>query len=280
MRTQCRPRVGWVALVIPLLLCANLLGCAGIPQALAPGIQVTQEDLELAEWAVRTSYPPIKGEDEDDTLLRLQMLEPAVKEAPRRGEPHGRPNFSAPVSPIAERHIAAYTRALHSWTRHTGREIAAAIDNTTGVQMGPVHQGNEESIAAPGIEITLLARADVTVLHTHPASGSFSPIDVEFFLAHPQVRRMVLTIPNGTMYVLERTAESREPDRFSPAGSAWPHAMNVAFLSDLLSGSRLVNPTLNQWHTYPDLYDRWHELNARFAARLGYTYRRLSPKGE
>jgi hypothetical protein len=50
MRTQCRPRVIRVAFVIPLLICVNLLACAGIPQDPAPGIQVIREDQELAAW--------------------------------------------------------------------------------------------------------------------------------------------------------------------------------------------------------------------------------------
>jgi hypothetical protein len=171
------------------------------------------------------------------------------------------------LAPVAPR-IARGGETLRRRTVQTGTEFAALIDAATGALVGPPLEGQEEHVDLAPQMAALRPGRRYLHLHTHPASSSFSDLDLRVFLRHPELRHMAVVGQDGSWYLASK--QRGRPSASVAVGLArWSHWFDEIAASDdeQLARGRLT--------TAQALRRELHETMVRLAPEIGLRYDHL-----
>jgi hypothetical protein len=149
------------------------------------------------------------------------------------------------------------SRDMRRRTRRRGLEYAAMVNLETGITVGPVISGSDDSVDLRRHIAALVPGRRYVQIHTHPGSTSFSHRDVAMLLSWAQIHVMVVVGVDSTWYVLSRVG----------ALTASASEAADAFLIEL---DRVEDerPGLS-------LQERTHRVWLAIAGRLGLRYDRV-----
>jgi hypothetical protein len=86
----------------------------------------------------------------------------------------------------------------------TNVELAAVFDDATGERVGEVLRGHEDHVSVRSHIDALRPGHRYVQIHTHPASGSLSDVDLTLLLGNPPLRTMVVVGQDGTWYFVSK----------------------------------------------------------------------------